>query len=421
MTALPVSDEQRYIFAVNEAFDSIPMGISFSIRFKESFSPEELDRAVGKCMETADIFASRCLVQDGRPFIEFLPYRKPEIPVFNFSSEEEYEAFCRQSRKSKLNNRDRLYYIFIFSVSGAGYHLHFMVNHVILDGIGIIALFEKIQRILLDPQEDVQWYPFSGYLEKLKNYAGSRQYLLDQAFWEDRFSVISKGEYLFPELIDTDLSPMKSMEFQTSRELKGLMLQFCENNNIAPHVFIVAVLARIISERTECKRFYFEIPILNRVGKNEKNSLGIYEVVLPYVFDFAEYTSVFDVIESVRRQSGDYYRHRYYDWDSKINSEACVRQHGRYIPQFSFSYLCRNQEPPVSMAALRHHHADEDALPMNLYISDYIDWQAMTFTYTYWTEYFTEEDVADIQRTIENRIREIVMATDFASPEEDHV
>ena len=421
MITLPVSDEQRYIFDINEAFDSIPMGISFSMRFKERFSPEELDRVVDKCIRTADIFASRCAVRDGYPYIEFLPYQKMDIPVFHFAGEDEYEAFCRQSRGTKLNNRDRLYYIFIFSLSGDDYHLHFMVNHLIIDGISIIALFEKIQRTLLDPEEDVQWHPFSGYLEKLKTYAASKEYLLDQAFWEERFSIVLKGEYLFPELIDSDLSPMGSMEIQTSRELKGQMLAFCERNNISPHVLIVAVLARITNERTERERFYFEIPILNRVGKNEKNSIGMYEVVLPYVFDFAENPSVFDVIESVRKQSADYYRHRNFDWDSKINSEACVRRHGRYIPQFSFSYFCRNQQPPVSIAMLRHHHAQADTMPMSLYISDYIDWQAMTFTYTYRMDYFTEEDVADIHRTIENRIREIVGKTEYTSPEEDHV
>lgn len=60
-------------------------------------------------------------------------------------------------------------------------------------------------------------------------------------------------------------------------------------------------------------------------------------------------------------------------------------------------------------------------MPMSLYISDYLDWQAMTFTYTYWTDYFTEEDVADIHQDIENRMRDIVMKTDLTSLEEDHV
>ena len=60
-------------------------------------------------------------------------------------------------------------------------------------------------------------------------------------------------------------------------------------------------------------------------------------------------------------------------------------------------------------------------MPMSLYISDHLDWQAMTFTYTYRMDYFTEEDVADIHRTIENRIREIVEKTEYTSPEEDHV
>ena len=421
MTVLPVSDEQRYIFEINEAFAGIPMGVSFSMRFMESFSAEELYRAVEKCARTADVFTSRCVVQDVHPYIEFLPYRKIDIPVFDFSGEEAYEAFCRQSRAVKLNNRDRLYYIFIFSLSGASYHLHFMFNHLIFDGISVFALAEKIQQILLKPDGDVQWYPYSSYLEKNKNYAGSKEFLLDQAFWEEKFLEISQSEYLFEELIHTDVSPMGSMDFQTSRELKGLMLKFCMNNNISPHVLIVAVLARIINERTECERFYFEIPIFNRVGNNEKNSIGVYEIAFPYVFDFAGYTGVFDLIESVRKQSADYYRHRNFDWISKVYSEPYIRQHGRYIPQFSFSYFCRNQKPPVSIAVLHHHHAQADTMPMSLYISDYLDWQAMTFTYTYWTDYFTEEDVADIHRTIENRIRDIVMKTDFTSLEEDYV
>ena len=421
MTLLPVSDEQRYIFEVNEAYDSIPMGVSFSMRFLKRFSAEELGRAVGKCMETADIFASRCLARDGRPMIEFLPYRKPDIPVYDFSCEDEYEAFCKQSRAARLNNRDQLYYIFIFSISGAGYHLHFMFNHLIFDGISGFALAEKIEQILLDPERDVQWHPFSRYLEKIEHYTGSNEYLLDQAFWEDRFLDISQSEYLFDELIHTGVSPMKSVDHGTSRELKGLLLQFCEKNNMPPHVLIVSVLARIINEKTECERFYFEIPVQNRVGKNEKNSLGMYEVTFPYIFNFAQYASVADVIESVHRQSVDYYRHRYFDWDSKINSEAFVRQHGRYIPQFSFSYFCGDQEPPASIAVLRQHHADADAMPMSLYISDYLDWQAMTFTYTYWTDFFTEEDVAEIHQAIEDRIMEIVVKTDFTSLEADHV
>ena len=421
MIALPVSDEQRYIFGVNEAYDSIPMGISYSMRFSKSFSVDELYRAVEKCARTADIFASRCIVRDGRPYMEFMSYQKMDIPVFDFASEEDYQSFCHQCRTAKINNRDKLYYIFIFSVSGSYYHLHFIFNHLIFDGISGLLLSYRILDVLRDPGEEVKWYPFSAYLNRIMDYFGSEEHLSDKEFWEGRFLSISQCDYLFRELIDTDLSLIKSVTFQTSHEFKELLLEYGRKYDISPHILIVAVLAQIINEKTDCKRFYFEIPVLNRSGKNERNSIGAYEVTFPYVFDFTGYSDVFDLIQSVRRQSTEYYRHRNYDWISNINSEPHQRKYRKYVPQFSFSYFCRNQKPSVSFAELHHHQAGSDTLPMNLYISDYFDWQAMTFTYTYWVDFLTEEEVAGIHHDIEDRIRDIAMKTDSASSEEDRV
>jgi hypothetical protein len=45
---------------------------------------------------------------------------------------------------------------------------------------------------------------------------------------------------------------------------------------------------------------------------------------------------------------------------------------------------------------------------MELYISDYIDWQTMTFSYTYWVNYFTDEEVAEIHKDIETGITNII-------------
>ena len=117
MSILPICDEQQYIFNVNEKFNSIPMKISYSMEFLKSFSAEELSSAVEKCTMTSDVFAARCVVKDGHPYMEFLAYQKKEIPVFYFSNEEEYQIFSNQIRATKINNRDMLYYIFIFSVS----------------------------------------------------------------------------------------------------------------------------------------------------------------------------------------------------------------------------------------------------------------------------------------------------------------
>lgn len=408
MIILPICDEQQYMFNVNETCNSIPMKISYSMRFLKSFSVEELSSAVEKCIRTADIFAARCVTKDGHQYMEFLPYQKKAIPVFNFSSEEEYQFFHTQDRIAKINNRDQLYELFIYSISGSYYHLHFIFNHLIFDGISALILSEKIQEVLLDPNQEINWHPFSARLDSIKHYNESQRYLVDKAFWEDRFLEISKSDYLFSDVIDTNKSLVKSLTFQTNPKLKEFLFEYCAKNNFSPHMLIVVVLAQIINDKTGCKRFYFEIPIANRLGTNEKNSIGIYETTFPFIFDFTRYNSISDLIESIHKQSMDYYKHKNFDWNSKINSEPYERKYGRYIPQFSFSYLCSNQKPPVSLATLLHHHAETDTLPMSLFISDYLDWQAMTFCYTYWIDYFTDEEVIEIHHDIETRIVNLI-------------
>jgi len=405
---LPICDEQQYIFNVNEAVTSIPIKISYSMEFLISLSPEELSFAVDKCIKTADVFGARCVVKDSRQFMEFLPYQKHDIPVFNFSTEEEYQIFCNQVRATKINNRDKLYYLFIFSIAGSYFHIHFSFNHLIFDAISGLLLSEKIQKILLGKNEDVKWHPFSAYLENIDSYNKSEKYLKDKEFWEDRFLEISKSEYLFNDVIDIDESPIKKLTFQTSKKFKEELFEYCSNINISPHILIVVFLAQSIKDKTGCKRFYFEIPIGNRVGMNEKNSIGPYEIGPPFIFDFTKYHDISDLFQSVQKQSIDYYKHRNFDWNTKIFSEPYERKYGRYIPQFCFSYFCYNQKPLVSLARLHHHHGKSDFLPMTLHVTDYLDWQTMTFSYMYWENYFTDEEVEKIHKDIETGIATII-------------
>jgi hypothetical protein len=393
---------------VNEAIKSIPMKITYFMEFTKSFSVEELSFAVDQCIKTADVFAARCVVKDNRQYMEFLPYQKKDIPIFDFSTEEEYQIFCNQVRTTKINNREKLYYIFIFSIAGSYYHIDFSLNHLIFDGISGLLLSEKISKVLNDNKEEIIWHPFSAYLNSIKNYRESQKYLNDTIFWEDRFLEISKSNYLFGDIITTDESTIKELTFQTSQKLKEELFEFGSNNNIKIHILIVTVLAKILSDKTGCKRFYFEIPIGNRLGTNEKNSLGVYEIGPPFIFDFDRYHNLSDLLESVQKQSIDYYRHNNFDWNTKIFSEPYERKYGRYIPQLSFSYFCTNKEPSVSFATSKHHHCETDFLPMTLHVSDYLDLRTITFNYMYWDDYFTEQEVVEIHQKMESQIVKMI-------------
>jgi hypothetical protein len=353
--------------------------------------------------------SARCIVKAGRPYMEFLSPQKAHIHAHTFASEDDYHRFRDDILTTAIDNRGNLYHIFVFTVAGTLRNcIFYCFNHLVFDGISALLLIENIQHILLNPQEEIVWHPFSDYLERMERYSRSDKYLVDQAFWENQFAELSNCEYLFPGAIEMKEAPIRELRFQTSHALKRKFLAYCSDHAISPHLLIVTILAELIHAKTNAKRFYFEIPIGNRLGAKERNSIGPYEIGLPIIFDFNQYQDTWDLLDAVNKQSKDYYRHKNFDWNTKIYSEPYQQRYGHYIPQFCFSYFCSNRSLDVPFANWRHLHFGSNNLPMTLYIADYIDREAFTFSYVFWYHYFPDEDVTAIHKDIELRIENII-------------
>ena len=409
MNFLPLCDEQQYIFNVNEAIKSIPMKITYSMEFSKSFSAEELSFAVDQCIKMADVFAARCIVKDDIQCLEFVPYQKQNFPVYDFSTQDEFQRFCDRVRSENINNREKLYSIFIYSIAGSYYHIFFSFNHLIFDGVSGLLLSEKIQKALNeDNKEQMIWHPYYAHLNNVKKYKESQKYLEDSIFWEDRFLELSKCNALFSGMITTEASTIQESSFRTTQNLKEELLEFCNKNNIKLYCLIVAILAQLLSEKTNCRCFCFEIPIANRAGANDKNSIGLYEVTFPFIFDFDRDQTLSDLLRSIEKQSIDYYRHNNFDWNTKIVSEQNEKKYGKYIPQISLSYFCTNKEQSHSFVTLNYHHCEMELLPMTVYISDYLDWRTITFHYMYWDHYFTEQEVMGIHQKLERQMETLI-------------
>jgi hypothetical protein len=408
MIILPLCDEQKYIFDVNESIEGITMVPSYSIKFSKDFSDKELIFAVDQCIKGADVFSARCVVKDKQPYMEFLPYVKPEIPVLNFATEEEYEKFCKRVIKKNINNRDKLYYIFIYSIAGSYNHIHFTVNHLIMDTISILLLMDKIEKVLLGLEKEVIWHPFSAKLEKTKDYKGSEKYLRDKEFWEERFLEYSKGEFLFEEPVDTEEREIKELRFTISKDNKKKIFDYCTSHNISVHLLIITILSKFTNKKTGLERFYFDVTVGNRIGKNEKNSLGIYEVANPYSFDFSSNPEMMELYESISKQRMGYYKHQQFDYATQPYTNEYMEKYGEFKLQFCFSYLCTNKKPDFSIATLVPDKHEVDLIPMTMLVSDYTDWEEMTFDYIYLENYLDDEEVIEIHKEIEKRLLDII-------------
>lgn len=100
--------------------------------------------------------------------MEFSAPTIPEIKTYNFPSTEQYQRYCDSIPEKEINNRDKLFHAFIYSINNSFNNLHFCFNHLVFDGISGIILYEAIQKVLLDEHTEIHWHPFASHLEKVR-------------------------------------------------------------------------------------------------------------------------------------------------------------------------------------------------------------------------------------------------------------
>lgn len=408
MAIFPLCDEQKYLFDVNETIPGIPANISFTLTFSKFFSADELRCAVEKCLLPADISGARCVIKGGQPHMEFMPSERLEISVHRFASTEDFEQFCEKVAASKINNRDKLYYITIYTIADSFNHLYFCFNHIIFDAISGLLLTRSILNFLLGEQKQINLHPFSAHLERIDRYTKSDKYLADQEFWERRFAEISQCDYLFSDAIDIEVASSKEMAFQSSQSFKRSLLEFCAQQKISSALLIATVFAELMHIKTGRARFYFEVPIANRLEAKEKESMGVYEIGPPIIVDFHKYCSLVEQLDSMQKQLRDYHEHKDFDWNKRIFSQPYIEKYGNYCPQLLYSHFSHHKNYSAPFVKIRHLKGNISFLPFTFYVSNYIDYDALTFSYVFWDKYFSSDEINDLHQRIESRINQIV-------------
>lgn len=397
---LPLSDEQEYCFNLNEALAGNLLNIAFTIEFPQRIPPETIAKTVENCLSNADIFSAQLVASNRGRFMAFHPCQPCHIPIVNFASRGDFDHFIRNDPAANINNRDKLFGGMIYSIADSVHHIYLCCNHVIFDGYSALSLKDKICASLSSGQAAVSWHPFARHLEDIAKYRASEQYRQDAAFWKKTFAELGQAEPLFPALLGQGDAIMQSVCLPGAQELKTALNEYGRQNNVSPHMVIVAVLARLLRHATGRKRFVIEIPIANRVGLKEKNSLGAYEITTPIIFDFSRSDDLQTCTEDVRYQSRSMYRCRRYDWNKKVYTDSFSKRYGQYAPQVCFSYYCQNNEECQSVATLNHLYPERDPMPLSIHVSDFHDAKTMVFAYLYWAHFFTAADLTDLHRQL---------------------
>ncbi len=282
------------------------------------------------------------------------------------------------------------------------------VHHLLTDAWSISMLISTIvsiySKIIKNEKIEIDnnLYPYTDFITQENQYLQSTKFKQDKEFWEDLFS-----ENIFEDMpIGNSQSNLTyeatRTEFKLSKKVTSKIVDFCKELKISPFTFLLYVIAIYESKVKQTNNIVLSTPILNRSGKKEKNTFGLFVNNMLYKLNIEESTSVYEAITNLNKSQFSYLRHQKYPLQELISNIKSKFQIKENIYNISVSY----------QNARTNHNEDTVpydsewiftgylTIPLVFHIYDMDDTSSFSFIYDYQNKIYDFSQIKDIHSRI---------------------
>lgn len=268
-------------------------------------STEEIQKAHKIVVEENDIFNLRLGYQNDEYFLYEAPMCYEELSVFDFSNRQlEYVKWKNEHQNRQLFFADSPLYFFSIVVLPDGRHgLSFLTHHMMHDAYSICLFFKKFLDVLVDTREDTRRYSYIDYMFR----ENGKSYELSEDYWVKKINAYKDNTLFEPgsnELLGN------TYDFIVPPHISCNIREYSAKNSVSIFVLILSGILLCRSIYTNSTNLEVGVPILNRIGHRDKNTLGLYTTVLPLFILFDLNVSIKKYLLMLRDNVDELFRYR---------------------------------------------------------------------------------------------------------------
>ncbi|WP_185269377.1 non-ribosomal peptide synthetase [Chryseobacterium bernardetii] len=329
------------------------------------------------------------------------------LELIDFSNEENEEEtianFIQNEFKKTFNlEKDKFLYRFALIKIRQDYHYLFSVyHHIITDGWGTSLMFTRLVKNYNEISENgivISQYPFAyhNFAVEDQNYFNSEDFIRDKEYWVQKFKSL-------PESILDKFDLSKNSNESSRKELIIPRNQYDKLNAIASetksttfHV-ILAILYIYFAKKSQLETISIGLPVLNRSGARFKKTVGLFMGVNPLVLSIDEDNTFAEVVEQVKNQLKQNYRHQRFPLGQLVKELGVFTQKER-IFNITLSYEKQDYSSHFKGTVTRvvplSHESERVALA--LYIREFDETEDVKIDFDYNLNYFTQESINEV-------------------------
>lgn len=326
LTLYPLTHPQKRIWLVEKIYPGTTMhSISGVSLVKAELDRNILEASIQHFIACHDASRFRFVEKDQEVWQyihEFEPFTIKQVDFSRFPNPrqafEDWYAERSSSFIFDLRNRPLFDFTFVrLDEHQTGFFFTF--HHLIADGWSLGMMVNRIWeqyssmtqgQILAAPPQTT----YLDYLDSENNYLTSTRFQKNKSFWQEKFHDLPSS-YRLGDSADTwGRRSTFNLDIPTSRAIQTLVDEIgCSLNT-----FFVSIMLIYLSRAEQKKDIVIGTPVLNRSGRREKQTFGMFTSTMPFRFKLNDDLSFERLLLEVNDHFKECYFHQKYPYDQLV-------------------------------------------------------------------------------------------------------
>jgi len=406
----PLTSAQKSIWVADNLYPGTSQAVlSATAIIREEVDFSLMNEAVNIVIQHNDALRIRLINHNGVPMQYFADYVLRTYEILDFSYEDgerDYRLWEKKMAETPIDIiNSELFCFYMIKLSKQKNICFFKFHHTISDAWGVVLVIRKTlqeywQLIHGIRPETIEEPSLIDHINDELRYLASERFDKHKGFWSDVFETV-------PEFISmTDNKGFKSLagkrkSYVLSQSISFKLQSFCELNKVSVFSVFYAILALYLSKKSNKKDIAIETPILNRTGKKEKNTPGMFMHNMPtrtYVEPSLEFLTF---VNKSFKELKKFMRNQRYPYSCILKDFREKHQFSGALVDVTLNYHNGKLDSVIDYEGTWN-YSGAQSNSLSLSVSDRDNTGLSVLDYDYLLEVFSEEDIDQMHKNICN-------------------
>ncbi|HAN08992.1 MAG TPA: non-ribosomal peptide synthetase [Clostridiales bacterium] len=317
-----------------------------SVKYEKDMDIDLLEKSINILIEKNDALRIRIIEKEGQPLQYIKEYEYEKIRKMDFTgyTDENMEKDIDKEVQRPFNIMDsKLYDFAIYKYNDGKKGVCFKAHHLITDAMSIVNVCSKLTAIYSDLLKNndlrlIQSYSYLDFMQREEDYKNSPRFEKDRQYWLKKFETFP--EFTELKTYNADRADLKAGRniYNVPKHLTKAFHEYCAGHGVTPYAFLMSTLVAYIARITQKEDITIGTPILNRNGKKERESLGMFISASPLRVNVDFEASFVEHTKNVEKELKGLLLHQAYPYDLILSDFRSTHETSDNLYDMVFSY-----------------------------------------------------------------------------------